>query len=91
MAGQMDFGALVLVIVGIVAVATVTSVVLTVASPMRNSWIRRLSRRAALESAGVEAELERMRERIVELEERLEFTERLLTQQREAQRLAGGG
>jgi hypothetical protein len=87
----MDFGALVLVIVGIVAVATVTSVVLTVASPMRNSWIRRLSRRAALESAGVEAELERMRERIVELEERLEFTERLLTQQREAQRLAGGG
>jgi hypothetical protein len=87
----MDLPSIGLLFVGIVAFATVTSVVLTVATPIRDSWIRRLSKRAAIESAGVEAEMERMRERIAELEGRLDFAERMLAQRGEtASRLPPG-
>lgn len=93
----MDLQTIGLLIVGIVVFSVVISVVLTVATPVRDSWIKRLSRRAAIENAGVEAEMEQMRERIAELEGRLDFAERMLAQRGEAQsarapeRLGQGG
>jgi len=93
----MDLQTIVLIIVGIVVFSVVLSVVLTVTTPVRDSWIKRLSRRAAIENSGVEAEMEQMRERIAELEGRLDFAERLLAQRsesqppREPERLGQGG
>jgi len=86
----MDLQSIVLLMVGIVAFSVVLSVVLTVTTPVRDSWIKRLSRRAAMENAGVEAEMEQMRERIAELEGRLDFAERMLAQRGETERLPGG-
>jgi len=82
----MELTNVVVLLVGIIATVTVTAVVLTVVPPVRNSWIRRLSRRAAIESADVEAELVRMKERMAELEERIDFAERLLAQSRDPER-----
>jgi len=39
---------------------------------------------------GVQAELDQVRSRLTEVEERLDFTERLLAQQRQAGQLEGG-
>jgi hypothetical protein len=57
---------------------------------------RAIARRIEHGSAGAtdgetQAELEDMRGRMAELEERLDFAERLLTQQREAAQLPGNG
>jgi hypothetical protein len=41
-------------------------------------------------SPEVSGELERLQSRVTELEERLDFAERLLSQQREAARVSGG-
>ncbi len=53
-------------------------------------WNRRLDRDDQI-SPGVEAELEQLRGRVLELEERVDFTERLLAKEREQDRLPRGG
>lgn len=66
-----------------------------------NTVVRRLNARTPVESQQLEAEMadirsrlddaEAARGRIAELEERLDFAERMLAQQREHSRLPGGG
>ncbi len=55
-----------------------------------DSMIHRHDAEAAGQAAAREEELEQLRHRVLELEERVDFTERLLRQQREAQPLGKG-
>ena len=59
--------------------------------PARGLWSRLLDARDAQGLDEIEArlaELETLKQRVVELEERVDFAERMLASQREAQRLA---
>ena len=78
----MDVGSLATLLGVVVGVATVTAVATIFAVPMRNSWLRRLSQQAAIQGAGFEEELNRMKERMAELEERLDFAERKLAERK---------
>lgn len=49
-------------------------------------WNRRMDQQDRV-PAGVEAELEQLRSRVLELEERVDFAERLLAREREPDRL----
>lgn len=78
-------------LIGIVAVAisTATSVGIVLGSPGWRSWVTRLSKAVAREQAGSQTELDALKQRVAELEERLDFAERVLAQSEPAARLPG--
>jgi hypothetical protein len=67
--------------------AVISPVTVIFALPIGRSWIRQVSKRAGHEAANSEARLTAMQDRISELEERVDFAERMLTKQREPDRL----
>ena len=62
-------------------------------SPIGRAWADRIRGRAAepVQDPAVYEELDHLRQDVTELQERLEFAERLLAQKREAGQLEGGG
>jgi Tfp pilus assembly protein PilO len=85
----MDLGTALLVGIVIIAVSTATSVGVVLGSPGWRSWVTRLSKAVAKEQAGSAAELEALKSRVAELEERLDFAERVLSQSEQPARLPG--
>lgn len=85
----MDLGKAVLVGIVMIAVSTATSVGVVLGSPGWRSWVTRLSKAVAKEQAGSQAELDALKQRVGELEERLDFAERVLAQSEPAARLPG--
>ena len=59
------------------------------ASAYFKRWNRRMDREDQL-PPGIQADMEQLRSRVLELEERLDFTERMLTKQQEHARLTEG-
>ena len=87
----MDLGSAVVVGLVAIAVSTATSVGIVLSSPGWRAWVTRLSKAVAKEQAGSAAELDALRARVSELEERLDFTDRVLAQSQAAARLAQPG
>ena len=85
----MDLGTALLVGIVIIAVSTATSVGVVLGSPGWRSWVTRLSKAVAKEQASSAAELEALKSRVAELEERLDFAERVLSQSEQLARLPG--
>lgn len=85
----MDLGTAVLVGIVVIAVSTATSVGVVLGSPGWRSWVTRLSKAVAKEQAGSQAELDALKQRVGELEERLDFAERVLAHSEPAARLPG--
>ena len=85
----MDLRTAVLVGIVMIAVSTATSVGVVLGSPGWRSWVTRLSKAVAKEQAGSQAELDALKQRVGELEERLDFAERVLAQSEPAARLPG--
>jgi hypothetical protein len=85
----MDLGTAVLVGIVVIAVSTATSVGVVLGSPGWRSWVTRLSKAVAKEQAGSQAEFDALKQRVGELEERLDFAERVLAQSEPAARLPG--
>jgi hypothetical protein len=85
----MDLATAVLVGIVAVGVSTATSVGVVLGSPGWRSWVTRLSKAVAKEQAGSQAELEALKQRVAELEERLDFAERVLAQSEPPARLPG--
>lgn len=86
-------------VISLLIVAVAAAAVLILRGPLGRAMARRLEGTAGREEmtgadmAGIAervAELEQRDTRIAELEERLDFAERMLTQQREAERLPRG-
>jgi hypothetical protein len=86
-------------VISLLIVAVSAAAVLILRGPLGRAMARRLEGAAGREGptgadmAGIAervAELEQRDTRIAELEERLDFAERMLTQQREAERLPRG-
>ena len=67
--------------------AVISAVTVVFALPTGRSWIRQVSKRAGHEAANTEARLTAMQDRISELEDRVDFAERMLTKQGEPDRL----
>jgi hypothetical protein len=61
------------------------------AAPVRKAMLRKIEGSGQLRDPALEGEVEDLRARLGELEERLEFTERLLARQRDAAGLPPGG
>lgn len=87
----MDLGSAVLVGFVAITVSTASSVGIVLSSPGWRAWVTRLSKAVAKEQAGSAAELDALRARVSELEERLDFTDRVLAQSQAAARLAQPG
>jgi len=85
----MGLDSMIQLIVWTTTAAGVSAVALTFALPTGRSWIRQVSKRAGHEAANTEARLTAMQDRISELEERVDFAERMLASQREPNRLEG--
>lgn len=85
----MDLGTAGLVGIVVIAVSTATSVGVMLGSPGWRSWVTRLSKAVAKEQAGSQTELESLKQRLVEVEERLDFAERVLAQSEPPARLPG--
>jgi hypothetical protein len=85
----MDLGTAILLGFAVIAVSTATNVGIMLSSPGWRSWVTRLSKAIAKEQAGSVAELEALRTRVAELEERLDFAERMLTNIEPSARLPG--
>jgi TolA-binding protein len=83
----MGLDSMVELIVWTTTAAVVSAVAVTFALPTGRSWIRQVSKRAGHEAANTEARLTAMQDRISELEERVDFAERMLARQREPDRL----
>lgn len=91
----------VLKLFGVMLAITTAGSIGYVVIALANVMVKRLEGRKPAVSEQLEAEMadlrarmddaEAARSRIAELEERLDFAERMLTQQREHGRLAGGG
>jgi hypothetical protein len=84
----MDLGTAILLGFVVIAVSTATSVGIMLSSPGWRSWVARLSKAVAKEQASA-VELEGLRTRVAELEERLDFAERVLTNTEPSARLPG--
>ena len=82
----MNFPEMVAFIATVVTVAVTVSVSVVFAGP-GGRWIRRIDREVSAERNQLRADLEEMQGRMAEMEERLEFTERLLAQRPPAGRL----
>jgi hypothetical protein len=78
------FGLILVCIFGVILPA-----VLAVGIPLGKAWARRLQSPPGLDERSLE-EVGELRNRVAELEERLDFTERMLAQQREPERLPEG-
>lgn len=61
------------------------------AVPVRKAWLRKLEGAPQDQDPRVLEEVDQLRDRMGELEERLDFAERLLAQQRETAGLPPGG
>jgi hypothetical protein len=61
------------------------------AVPVRKAWLRKIEGAPPSQDAHLLEEVDVLRDRMGELEERLDFTERLLAQQRETAGLPPGG
>lgn len=85
----MDLATVVLIGFVVIAVSTATSVGITLSSPGWRSWVTRLSKAVAKEQAGSATELASLKSRVAELEERLDFAERVLAQSEQPARLPG--
>ncbi|HTK41797.1 MAG TPA: hypothetical protein VL287_09415 [Gemmatimonadales bacterium] len=85
----MGLDSMVELIVWTTTAAVVSAVAVTFALPTGRSWIRQVSKRAGHEAANTEARFTAMQDRISELEERVDFAERMLARQREPDRLEG--
>jgi TolA-binding protein len=83
----MGLDSMVQLVVWTTTAAVVSAVAVTFALPTGRSWIRQVSKRAGHEAANTEARLTAMQDRISELEERVDFAERMLAKQREPDRL----
>jgi hypothetical protein len=86
---MMDLATAVLLGLVVIGVSTATSVGITLSSPGWRSWTTRLGKAVAKEQAGSAAELEALKQRVAELEERLDFAERVLAQSEQPARLPG--
>lgn len=67
------------------------ALVFTFAIPLRKALIRRIEGKAPGPDPHLVEEVDLLRDRMLDLEERLDFTERLLAQQRDAAALPPGG
>lgn len=67
------------------------ALVFSFAIPLRKALVRKIEGRQAMLDPRVLEEVDLLRDRVGELEERLDFTERLLAQQRDAAALHPGG
>jgi hypothetical protein len=85
----MGLDGMVEVIVWTTTAAVVSAVAVTFALATERSWIRQVSKRAGHKAANTGARLTAMQDRISELEERVDFAERMLAKQREPDRLRG--
>ncbi|MGH7630668.1 MAG: hypothetical protein ACREOF_15050 [Gemmatimonadales bacterium] len=86
----MDLGTCILLRFVVIAVSTATSVGISLSSPGWRSWVTRLSTAVAKEQAGATAEFEALKSPVSELEERLDFVERVLaTESEQPARLPG--
>ena len=63
---------------------------LALAIPLGKAWARRVEHGTQHDDSETQAELERVKGRLAELEERLDFTERVLSQHRDAGKLGAG-
>jgi len=61
------------------------------ALPIRKALLRKIEGKTEVQDPQLVEEVDQLRERMGELEERLDFTERLLAQQRESAALPPGG
>jgi hypothetical protein len=78
-------------VVGVTVTFMATASVFILRGPLGRALAERLSGRAAPESDQLSAEVEALRHRLSEVEERLDFAERLLARSREAERIGPGG
>lgn len=85
----MDLATVILFGFIVIGVSTATSVGMILSSPGWRAWVTRLSKAVAKEQLGSAAELEALKVRMAELEERLDFAERVLAQSEQAARLPG--
>lgn len=67
------------------------ALVFTFAIPLRKALLRKIEGKQQVQDPHLVHEVEMLRDRMGELEERLDFTERLLAQQRESAALPPGG
>lgn len=75
----------------VVIFGVVMPVALAIGIPAGKAWARRLEREGRHEDGGeTAAELQELRVRVAELEERLDFTERVLASHRETNQLGAG-
>jgi hypothetical protein len=61
------------------------------AVPLRKAWLRKIEGASPTPDLHLVEDVEMLRERVGELEERLDFAERLMAQQRDAAGLPPGG
>jgi len=78
------FGLTLVVIFGVVV-----PVMLAIAIPVGKAWARRVEAHPAADQPSPD-DVGELRNRLAELEERVDFTERMLAQQREPERLPEG-
>ncbi len=78
-------------IVLILVVTTIFAAVRILKGPIGQALARRLAGTATVAEPVSDAELAELRARVSELEERVDFTERVLLQQQEAGRITAGG
>ena len=74
-----------------VVLFTAIAAVLIFRGPLGKALAERIAGRAASPEPQLQGELDELRHRVAELEERLDFTERVLAREREAGRLGSGG
>ncbi len=67
------------------------ALVFTFAIPLRKALVRKIEGRQPGPDPQLVEDVDQLRERMLELEERLDFTERLLAQQRDVAGLPPGG
>ena len=75
----------------IVTVLAGVGVLLSLAIPLGRAWARRLESGGGAGESDAPAEVETLKARVAELEERMDFAERLLAREREPERLPPGG
>jgi hypothetical protein len=77
-------------LVFVLACGTIIPLALVFGIPVAKALARRIEAQTAPRDEPPLAELEELRQRVAELEERVDFTERLLARQQEPERLGKG-
>ncbi|MGH7702645.1 MAG: hypothetical protein ACREMO_06100 [Gemmatimonadales bacterium] len=75
----------------LISVLAGIGVLLSLAIPLGRAWARRLESGSRPGESDAAAEVEALTARVGELEERMDFAERLLAREREPERLPPGG